>query len=226
MNTKKKNNTQMKKTKSFQANNSFDLWNFGRETHFENCKGEEQEMNKIEAYSKYKPQLSIPNQFKKKKKNSISIVKQPIINTHMNKIQNNKQHSMTKRLNSNRSLDNSDYHPDNMAVYIRNKCLKQTNNLPTHNINKQKSKKSNKEIEAIGTNLYKKKIFSNDYETQKKIKQLADENISKQEMSQCTFKPKLYTSRLYKKTNNTKGNIYEQQSKWLESINSKYNSSI
>ena len=53
---------------------------------------------------------------------------------------------------------------------------------------------------------------------------MKDEAQMKQELSECTFKPKLYTNNNnmnFKKINNEENNLYDQQNKWLNAVNEK-----
>ena len=95
--------------------------------------------------------------------------------------------------------------------------------------NKKKStiSKITKENAEKYTNyLYKKKIFTHDYDLQNKLKREKDEKEAEKELSQCTFKPRLYSNkynnRIQSQDKNHKSkSIYEKNSLWSNKIKNK-----
>lgn len=217
------NNNNAKSIKSHQENNSFDLWNFQGQKKFDiNQNDTRGEIRQVQSYasSRYKPQLSMPSKPPKDNQQPINQSKREI-----NKKPQIKQSSLPKKKVGNTSLGIIDYNPDSMVKYLKNK-FKENNSQPNiEHSNQVNQKKQIKETDAIGNSLYQKKVLSNDYEMQKQIKKVADEEKTKQELSQCTFKPKLYSNQQYDKNKDEKEketkNIYEKQSKWLDSVNTK-----
>ena len=104
--------------------------------------------------------------------------------------------------------------------------IRKNNNI---RINKNKSvvsKKSKLSAEKYTHNLAKKIIFTHNYELQDKLKKQREEKEVQEEMSQCTFKPKLYKNKYNKKNKSKKKDekkqsLYEKQSQWLDGIQKK-----
>ena len=95
-------------------------------------------------------------------------------------------------------------------------------------INKNKSvvsKKSREDAERYTNYLAKKKIFTQDYELQNKLRKQKEEREAEKEMSQCTFKPNLYNNKYNNKIqsqkNDKKKTIYEKQSQWFNNLQKK-----
>ena len=146
---------------------------------------------------------------------------------------------------SNFNISLSDFNnPDNVVKYIKHKCIdnkprvKDYDNYPFTNNNNNDTttklkpkhiRKSSQEIQTISNNLYNKKTVSSNYQLQQKMKKISDNKKQEEELSQCTFKPKLYSSNQKRKPNeqqlnpnvNNVGQLYEQQNKWLNTINEK-----
>ena len=224
---------------------SLDLWDLNEPSNFikkqKNTKSSHFEKfvnHKQVTQTKYKPQLSLPSsnsmnsksQKDPRAKRTKSVEKS---SSSSYKISSSAS-SLPKKINPKPKKQNvsinvsiSDYkNPDKVVKYIKNKCNEKSNgNKSSSNSQKIIEKKPNTKIEEIANNLYSKKTLSIDYELQRKIKQMKDEEQMKQELSECTFKPKLYTSNRNtncKKINEeNKKNIYEQQNKWLNAVNEK-----
>ena len=180
----------------------------------------------------YKPQISLPNSNIKNKKvnnNNIKIKKTKSVErtniSNEKKIKKNSsldKKSIKQNKHYNLSVDITDYkNPDNVIKFIKNKCSEPIVNK----INKKeiKKKKTNEKVNEYIYNLYKRPIASNDYEKLKRLKKLKDEEKAKEELSQCTFKPQLYSNKYNKKidSNSNHQNVYDKQNKWLNSKNEK-----
>ena len=178
----------------------------------------------------YKPQISLPNSNIKNKNvnnNNIKIKKTKSVErtniSNEKKIKKNSsldKKSIKQNKHYNLSVDLTDYkNPDNVIKYIKNKCVEQ-NKLNKKEIKKKKTKD---EVNEHLYNLYKRPIASNDYEKLKRLKKLKDEEKAKEELSQCTFKPQLYSNKYNKKidSNSNHQNVYDKQNKWLNSKNEK-----
>lgn len=178
--------------------------------------------------------------------NSNSAIKKQRPCTSLPKHISSKKQSNMK---SNFNISLSDFNnPDNVVKYIKHKCIDNTNtnnnnkprikdydNFPLTNNNndnttnrlKQKHiRKSSQEIQTISNNLYNKKTVSSNYQLQQKMKKISDNKKQEEELSECTFKPKLYSNNQKRKSNNNEqqlnsNQIYEQQNKWLNIINEK-----
>ena len=209
-----------------------DLWSFNepsmiKKSHNNKDNHFEKFVNRSKATNRYKPQLSLPNSNKVNEKKIIR-TRSVERTTPSYKITNSSS-SLPKKVNTkpkrtnNINVSISDYkNPDKVVKYIKNKCNEK--NITQHQPQKKVSKQKNKKIEEISNNLYNKKTLSIDYELQRKIKQMKDEAQMKQELSECTFKPKLYTNNNnmnFKKINNEENNLYDQQNKWLNAVNEK-----
>ena len=142
-----------------------------------------------------------------------------INNNYINKPKKNT--SKEKKFSINISLNN--YNPDKIINLVKQKSGIYNNYI---NKNKQLTK-----AEKYAVNLAKKKTLSQDYELQKKIKEEQEMQKQKEEMSQCTFKPKLYKNKynnkkiLHKNKStdniNIGKNIYEKQNRWMNKIQEK-----
>lgn len=215
----------VKSTKSIQEHNSFDLWNFQGKKQFEISKDDTErgEIRQVQTYAstKYNPQISVPSRVTQDNSQQKNFSKREI-----NERPQLRQSSVPKMKSGKMNFDIMDYNPDSMVKYLKNK-FKEINNQPNNDsLSRVIKKKPLKEPDVIGNNLYQKKVLSNDYEMQKQIKKVADEEKNKKELSQCTFKPKLYSNQQYdknriQKEKEVKRNIYEKQSKWLDSVNTK-----
>ena len=135
-------------------------------------------------------------------------------NSNINKLKE-KKYSINANINN--------YNPDQIINLVRKK-----NGIYKNFMNK--NKKLTK-AEKYAVNLAKKKTLSQDYELQKKIKEEQEIQKQKEEMSQCTFKPKLYKNKynnkkiLYKNKStsniNIGKNIYDKQNIWMNKIQEK-----
>ena len=111
----------------------------------------------------------------------------------------------------------------------KRKELKITPEKITQKQTRKKSIVSKREIEnaeKYTNNLYKKKIFTHNYELQNKLKKEKAQEEEKKELSQCTFKPKLYSNkyntRIQSQKNNHKNkSIYEKNSQWSNNLKEK-----
>ena len=111
----------------------------------------------------------------------------------------------------------------------KRKELKITPEKITQKQTRKKSVVSKREIEnaeKYTNNLYKKKIFTHNYELQNKLKKEKAQEEEKKELSQCTFKPKLYSNkyntRIQSQKNNHKNkSIYEKNSQWSNNLKEK-----
>ena len=144
------------------------------------------------------------------------------INNSINNINKSKRNkSNQKKYTINVKINN--YNPDKIINLI-----KQKNGICNNFINKNKQLTK---AEKYAVNLAKKKTLSQDYELQKKIKEEQEIKKQKEEMSQCTFKPKLYKNKynnkkiLHKNKStdniNIGKNIYEKQNRWMNKIQEK-----
>ena len=144
---------------------------------------------------------------------------------------------------SNFNISLSDFNnPDNVVKYIKHKCIDNNTNKPrikdydnfpltnnndiTTKLKPKHIRKSSQEIQTISNNLYNKKTVSSNYQLQQKMKKISDNRKQEEELSQCTFKPKLYSNNQKRKSTNNdqqlnSNQIYEQQNKWLNIINEK-----
>ena len=178
----------------------------------------------------YKPQISLPNSNIKNKNvnnNNIKIKKTKSVErtniSNEKKIKKNSsldKKSIKQNKHYNLSVDLTDYkNPDNVIKYIKNKCVEQ-NKLNKKEIKKKKTKD---EVNEHLYNLYKRPIASNDYEKLKRLKKLNDDEKEKKELSECTFKPQLYSNKYNKKidSNSNHENLYDKQNKWLNNKNEK-----
>lgn len=205
----------------------------------------------------YKRQNSLPNRVSNKelkdKKNEIDLSKiekkktnKKLIasidnyidyNNIKNKYENISRKNIKKILSLNdpssrRAISTENIDTKNPTIQnnkTKNKLKTKTNN------NIKNSKPSN--IENFSNNLYKKKILSNDYELQNKIKKEQELKKQQEELSHCTFKPKLFPTKYNNNSKNkkpglnknknksainiNKNSLYEKQSQWLNKVQSK-----
>ena len=111
----------------------------------------------------------------------------------------------------------------------KKKIEQNVNNHNNRNSAKPKKNTSiNKRRDIIDAQRYtnylsKKKIFTQNYELQNKLKKVKEEKDAEKEMLHCTFKPQLYSNKYNNKIqkNNNNKSLYEKQSKWLNDIHKK-----
>ena len=165
------------------------------------------------------------------------------INSDISSLKNNKNIISIKYSNSNKQ-EKTKYNDNNINnnFNIRNINHNKYNNymkkkielkLNQDNLDKKQNRKKSEinkrtieNAEKYTNYLYKKKIFSHDYELQNKLKKEKEEKEAEKELSQCTFKPKLYANKYnnriqsQKKMNKTKS-IYEKNSLWSNKLKEK-----
>ena len=165
------------------------------------------------------------------------------INSDISSLKNNKNIISIKYSNSNKQEKtkcndnniNNNFNIRNINHNKYNNYMKKKMELKLNQDNldkKQNRKKSEinkrtiENAEKYTNYLYKKKIFSHDYELQNKLKKEKEEKETEKELSQCTFKPKLYANKYnnriqsQKKMNKTKS-IYEKNSIWSNKLKEK-----
>ena len=146
---------------------------------------------------------------------------------------NKKEKSNSTDINAKKNLNIKNVRNMNQNLYNnfmkKRKELKITPEKITQKQNRKKSVVSKREIEnaeKYTNNLYKKKIFTHNYELQNKLKKEKAQEEEKKELSQCTFKPKLYSNkyntRIQSQKNNHKNkSIYEKNSQWSNNLKEK-----
>ena len=147
---------------------------------------------------------------------------------------NKKEKSNSTDINAKKNLNIRNVRNMNQNLYNNNfmkkrKELKITPEKITQKQTRKKSVVSKREIEnaeKYTNNLYKKKIFTHNYELQNKLKKEKAQEEEKKELSQCTFKPKLYSNkyntRIQSQKNNHKNkSIYEKNSQWSNNLKEK-----
>ena len=146
---------------------------------------------------------------------------------------NKKEKSNSTDINAKKNLNIRNVRNMNQNLYNnfmkKRKELKITPEKITQKQNRKKSVVSKREIEnaeKYTNNLYKKKIFTHNYELQNKLKKEKAQEEEKKELSQCTFKPKLYSNkyntRIQSQKNNHKNkSIYEKNSQWSNNLKEK-----
>ena len=167
------------------------------------------------------------------------------INTNISSLKNSKNILSIKYSNSNKiektksnennNINNNNFNIRNINHNIYNNNMKKRMELKLNqdNIDKKQNRKKSEvnkrtieNAEKYTNYLYKRKIFTHDYELQNKLKKEKEEKEAKKELSQCTFKPKLYTNKYnnriqsQKKINKTKS-IYEKNSIWSNKLKEK-----
>ena len=146
---------------------------------------------------------------------------------------NKKEKSNSTDINAKKNLNIRNVRNMNQNLYNnfmkKRKELKITPEKITQKQTRKKSVVSKREIEnaeKYTNNLYKKKIFTHNYELQNKLKKAKAQEEEKKELSQCTFKPKLYSNkyntRIQSQKNNHKNkSIYEKNSQWSNNLKEK-----
>ena len=146
---------------------------------------------------------------------------------------NKKEKSNSTDINAKKNLNIKNVRNMNQNLYNnfmkKRKELKITPEKITQKQTRKKSVVSKREIEnaeKYTNNLYKKKIFTHNYELQNKLKKEKAQEEEKKELSQCTFKPKLYSNkyntRIQSQKNNHKNkSIYEKNSQWSNNLKEK-----
>ena len=146
---------------------------------------------------------------------------------------NKKEKSNSTDINAKKNLNIRNDRNMNQNLYNnfmkKRKELKITPEKITQKQTRKKSVVSKREIEnaeKYTNNLYKKKIFTHNYELQNKLKKEKAQEEEKKELSQCTFKPKLYSNkyntRIQSQKNNHKNkSIYEKNSQWSNNLKEK-----
>ena len=146
---------------------------------------------------------------------------------------NKKEKSNSIDINAKKNLNIRNVRNMNQNLYNnfmkKRKELKITPEKITQKQTRKKSVVSKREIEnaeKYTNNLYKKKIFTHNYELQNKLKKEKAQEEEKKELSQCTFKPKLYSNkyntRIQSQKNNHKNkSIYEKNSQWSNNLKEK-----
>ena len=158
------------------------------------------------------------NKFSIKYKNSNKKEKS---NFTENNINNNNNFNIRNVKNINQSLYNN--------LIKKRKELKLNSDNVSSNQNRKKSTETKRSIENAEkyTNyLYKKKIFSHDYELQNKLKKEKEEKEVQKELAQCTFKPRLYTNKYNNRIQSQKKDhknksVYEKNSQWSNNLKKK-----
>jgi len=173
-------------------------------------------------------------------------IKQDKTNNNISNIKDNKNIASNKYSNSSNKREKENFTENNINkndnFNIRNiKNINQNlyNNLikkkkdlklNAENINSQKkikktsiSKRTKESAEKYTNYLYKRKIFTQDYELQSRLKKEKDESEAQKELAQCTFKPRLYSNKynnkIKSKQNNHKNkSIYEKNSQWSNNL--------
>ena len=146
---------------------------------------------------------------------------------------NKMEKSNSTDINAKKNLNIRNVRNMNQNLYNnfmkKRKELKITPEKITQKQTRKKSVVSKREIEnaeKYTNNLYKKKIFTHNYELQNKLKKEKAQEEEKKELSQCTFKPKLYSykynTRIQSQKNNHKNkSIYEKNSQWSNNLKEK-----
>ena len=158
------------------------------------------------------------NKFSIKYKNSNKKEKS---NFTENNINNNNNFNIRNVKNINQSLYNN--------LIKKRKELKLNSDNVSSNQNRKKStvtKRSIENAEKYTNYLYKKKIFSHDYELQNKLKKEKEEKEAQKELVQCTFKPRLYTNKYNNRIQSQKKDhknksVYEKNSQWSNNLKKK-----
>ena len=158
------------------------------------------------------------NKFSIKYKNSNKKEKS---NFTENNINNNNNFNIRNVKNINQSLYNN--------LIKKRKELKLNSDNVSSNQNRKKStvtKRSIENAEKYTNYLYKKKIFSHDYELQNKLKKEKEEKETQKELAQCTFKPRLYTNKYNNRIQSQKKDhknksVYEKNSQWSNNLKKK-----
>ena len=164
---------------------------------------------------------------------NISSLKNSKLNISSKLNNSNKKEKSIKDNNIKKNLNIRNVRNTNHNLY--NNYIKKRKELklsPEKNNNKQYRKKSivtRREIEnaeKYTNNLYKRKIFTHNYELQNKLKKEKAQEEEKKELSQCTFKPKLYSNKYNNRIQSQKNNhknksIYEKNSLWSNNLKEK-----
>ena len=160
----------------------------------------------------------------------------------MNIYKFNFSNNNNNRLKKSNSINSKIYKNNKINLNIKDTKKYGKIDINSYNIKVTKEKKLNSEKDIVNKNrnisskksienaekytdyLSKKKIFTQDYVLQNKLKKQKEEQEEEKEMSQCTFKPHLYNnkynSRIQSQKNNKK-KWYEKQSQWLNNIQKK-----
>lgn len=194
--------------------------------------------NKTKIYLNKSLSIESMNNFPKKYNNNTgeNTYRMDSISNNYNFLKNNKIQNRNKFLRKSKSIEccsnhlrenksiNSSF--NNTTWKIKNNSISNIN-IHSNNKNKKITLRSKIEAEKYTYYLSKKKIFSQDYELQNKIKKEKEQKEKEDEMLQCTFKPKLYNNKYNKKLKSKKKipiinkNIYEKQSQWLKVLHKK-----
>ena len=173
--------------------------------------------------------------------------KKNIINDKISSLKNNKNKFSIKYKNSNKkeksnftenNINNNNFNIRNVKninqslynnLIKKRKELKLNSDNVSSNQNRKKStvtKRSIENAEKYTNYLYKKKIFSHDYELQNKLKKEKEEKEAQKELDQCTFKPRLYTNKYNNRIQSQKKDhknksVYEKNSQWSNNLKKK-----
>ena len=131
---------------------------------------------------------------------AINSNKQEKSNFHENKINKNNLNIRNIK-NINQNIYNN--------LLKKKKELKLTPDKIQSTQNRKKSeisKRTKENAEKYTNYLYKKKIFTHDYELQNKLKKENEEKEAEKELSQCTFKPQLYKNKYNNRLQSQKNN--------------------
>ena len=164
---------------------------------------------------------------------NISSIKNSKLNISSKLNNSNKREKATKNNNIKKNLNIRNVRNMNQNLYNnfmkKRKELKLTPELNSNKLIRKKSIVTRREIEnaeKYTNNLYKKKIFTHNYELQNKLKKEKAQEEEKKELSQCTFKPKLYSNKYNNRIQSQKNNhknksIYEKNSLWSNNLKEK-----
>ena len=173
--------------------------------------------------------------------------KQNLINNNIYSLKNNKKIISIKYKNTNKpeksnftenNINNNNFNIRNAKNINRNlynnfvkkkKHLKLNSENTSSQQNRKRStiaKKAKENAEKYTNYLYKKKIFSHDYELQNKLKKEKEEKEAQKELAQCTFKPRLYSNKYNNRIQSQKNNhknksVYEKNSQWSNNLKKK-----
>ena len=172
--------------------------------------------------------------------------KKNIINDNISSLKSNKNKFSIKYKNSNKK-EKSNFTENNINNNFNIRNVKNINQSLYNNLLKKRkelklnadnassqqnrkrsivTKRSKENAEKYTNYLYKKKIFSHDYELQNKLKKEKEEKEAQKELAQCTFKPRLYTNKYnnriqsQQKEHKSKS-IYEKNSQWSNNLKKK-----
>ena len=168
----------------------------------------------------------------KKNNNNISNLKNNKNITSIKYSSSNKREKTNTENNINKNINFNIRNIKNINQSLYNNLIKKKKDLKLNdeNINSQKSRKktpttkrTKENAEKYTNYLYKRKIFTQDYELQNKIKKEKEESEAQKELAQCTFKPRLYSNKYNNKIQSKKSNqknksIYEKNSQWSNKL--------